>query len=231
MRSRASKQITATLGLLVFLAAGCQPTLRGVRRLDTLPCLQGDVQACRAIAEALRRPRRRAGFLALGCTDGDDIACSLLNEQRYPRGDARNFLHTASLGCRYTHPEMCYQLGQTFELGSEVRRDFGIARAFYFRGCLRQDGPSCETLGTLLRYGQGGPEDLMGAALNYLRGCELTHGPSCYRTARLLEDYPNLIDGPTPKDLDERACIIGDERSCARLSAQQRAEDPSLATP
>jgi len=223
------------------LAARC--VARSGPRQDDLACTISG-----AALMATETPGQGQRLLELGCIGGEDLACTILAENRrrgrgLPRDPAAAGAALSAL-CADGEglPRACRSAAQMHAVGDGLPRDLDRAALLADLACATGDAAACAELGWL-RLQTGAPE---AAVAPLDAACAGGVKAACAERARLPGAAPGLAEAaaampcapgdvlscplaPSPLDpaAAELACAKGDAAACTRLGlAQLRGELP-----
>jgi hypothetical protein len=159
--------------------------------------------------------------LLAGCRGGVGQACVELarllirSPERVGARDARQLLgELLDRGCTADYGPACFAAAELSRLVTHDRREDQL----YDRGCRLEDGDSCATLAKE-RIRQG---DRLRAIEYLQRGCHTWSPGACRDLAQMVDRGEGVIPQHyTAFRLYQRACLSGDESSCARYDELQ----------
>ena len=206
----------------IFAAFSCDGSgCRGFPEAETeegrlqRACDDEDRASCSELAVRLQKIaapgrvwERVLSLYARGCEEGDQTACTHLEELR----------ETLDGECRGDKIQSCVSLASMYQLGRGVPPDLGRAGKLYKRACDGGELVACNYLGMMYESGLGRPRDLVRAAKLYRQSCESKNGEACSNLGHLYhlgQGVPQ--DTERALELRENACKGGAQVGCESL--------------
>jgi hypothetical protein len=114
--------------------------------------------------------------------------------------------------CREGERVSCTRLGEAYERGTRVKRDYAVAVEAYRKACDRGDPRGCSRLGGLILSARGASYDHREGVAVVRKACDGGYSFSCAWLALQGEGEPK--DAEKARALFARACEDEDRRAC-----------------
>lgn len=172
--------------------------------------------------------------LRMSCKNGDGRACykvavNILNSSGNPDDEtARRYFERA---CHRDYYSGCAEVAARLLRGSARDADLKRAKKLTREGCLNDNGPSCTING--IAHELEARNALKEARSKYSKGCDKDSKIGCYHLG-LLKTYQvsNLKNESEAEQHFEKACKLGDQKSCSRIGKEPPTEskEPKIQT-